>query len=106
LNENAESKKDEQSKRRNELVNKKLKIQELSIKILSKKRKDEDRDLIIDEMIKVKESKREFFEISMIELEREFFEISMIELKREFLEVRMREEVKCEVLELENENDE
>jgi hypothetical protein len=94
LNENAKSKKDEQSKKRNELVDKKLKIKELSIKILSKKRKDEDRDFIIDEMIKMKESKREFLEISMIELE------------REFLEVRMREEVKCEILEFENENDE
>jgi hypothetical protein len=66
----------------------------LSIKILSKKRENEDRNLIIDEVIKVKKSKREFLEISMIELE------------REFLEIRVREEVKCEVLELENENDE
>ncbi len=66
----------------------------MSIKILSKKRENEDRNLIIDEVIKVKKSKREFLEISMIELE------------REFLEIRVREEVKCEVLELENENDE
>jgi hypothetical protein len=106
LNENAESKKDEQSERRNELVNKELKIKELSIKILSEKREDENRNLIIDEVIKVKKSKREFLAISMIELEREFLEISMIELEHEFLEVRMREKMRCEILELENENDE
>jgi hypothetical protein len=69
-------KEDEQSKRRDELVDKELKMKELSSRILLEKREDEDRDLIIDEMIKIEESKREFLEISIEERECEFLEIS------------------------------
>jgi beta-mannanase len=69
-------KEDEQSKKRNELVNKKLKMKELSSRILLKKRKNENRDFIIDEMIKMKKSKREFLEVSIKERECEFLEIS------------------------------
>jgi hypothetical protein len=51
-------------------------MKELSSRILLEKREDENRDFIIDEMIKMKESKREFLEVSIEERECEFLEIS------------------------------
>jgi hypothetical protein len=50
----------------------------LSTRTLLNKRKDEDRDLIIDEINKVKEWKREFLEI---------WELRKVEREREFLEI-------------------
>jgi hypothetical protein len=94
LKENAKSKKEEQSKKRNEFVNKEFELKELSTRILLKSQKDENRDFIIDEIIKIKKTKREFLDVR----ERES--------KREFLDVRVSKEVKCEMLKLENENDE
>jgi hypothetical protein len=63
LKENAESKEEKQSKRRNEFVNKKFEIKELSTRILLKSREDEDRNLIIDEIVKIKETKFEFLDV-------------------------------------------
>jgi hypothetical protein len=54
-------------------------MKKLSSKILLKKRKNENRDFIIDEMIKMKKSKREFLEILIKERECEFLEISIKE---------------------------
>ncbi len=81
-------------------------MKELSSRILLKKRKNENRDFIIDEMIKMKKSKREFLEVSIKERECEFLEISTEEWECEFLEIRVLEEMRCEVLESENEKNE
>jgi hypothetical protein len=57
LKENAESKEEEQSNRKNERVNKEFEIKELSTRILLKSRKDENRNFIIDEIIKIEVSR-------------------------------------------------
>jgi hypothetical protein len=55
LKKNAELKKNEQSEKRNELINKELKMIKLSTKTLLNKKENEDRDFIIDEINKMKE---------------------------------------------------
>ncbi len=106
MKENAKSKKEEQSKKRNEFVNKEFELKELSTRILLKSQKDENRDFIIDEIIKIKKTKREFLDVRERESKREFLDVRKRESNREFFDVRVSKKMKCELLELENENDE
>ncbi len=105
MKKNAKLKEKEQSKKRNEFVNKEFELKELSTRILLKSRENEDRDFIIDEIIKIKKTKREFFDVRERESEREFLDVREKESEREFLDVQMSKKVKCEMLEFENEND-
>ncbi len=76
LEENAKLKNEEQSKSRKELINKKLSTR------LSRLQKNERQDLMIDELIKTRETAREFLDVC---------ELSKV--KREVLEFEKKDEM-------------
>jgi hypothetical protein len=64
------------------------------------------RGLTTWQIIKIEKTKFEFLDVREREWEREFLDVRERESEREFLDVRVLREVRCEVLEFENENDE